>query len=223
MTVVILECCFCDRAASKTLMVLMGDARWRCKSGPACERRVRAAERAKNAGRCIDCVAEGITTARKLATKPDGSLRPGPRCITHQRALKKVRSRAAHARRLAENYELTPEQYWAIYAMQGGKCFGCQRATGRTKRLAVDHDHELALEHGHDPKKGCVLCVRCLLCGQCNQTIGRLGVEALCRLIQVLTDPPARKWLAAAVAVADDDFEPDGNRSFFDVGLDQVS
>jgi len=28
---------------------------------------------------------------------------------------------------------------------------------------------------------------------------GRLGVEALCRLIQVLTDPPARKWLDLAL------------------------
>ena len=42
------------------------------------------------------------------------------------------------------------------------------------------------------------VCVRALLCGPCNQIIGRLGVEALCRLIQVLTDPPARKWLAGA-------------------------
>ena len=66
------------------------------------------------------------------------------------------------------------------------------------KRLAVDHDHTLALEHGHDPKVGCIACVRALLCGPCNQTIGRLGVEALCRLIEVLVDPPARKWLRSA-------------------------
>lgn len=145
---------------------------------------------------CKDCKLEDITTIRKLATKKDGSLQPGPRCVTHWRARRKVVSAAAHNRRLAENYQLTEEQYWALYAMQGGKCFGCQHATGKTKRLAVDHDHVLALEHGHDPKKGCIRCVRCLLCGQCNQIIGRLGVEALCRLIIVLTDPPARKWLA---------------------------
>lgn len=193
--VVIVECRFCGRSASKTLMVPFDGDLWRCKSAPACQRRVNAIERAKNAGRCVDCVTEGITTDRKLASKKDGSPQPGPRCVTHQRALKKRRSSASHASRLAANFELTPEQYWLLYALQNGKCFGCQRATGRTKRLAVDHDHVLALEHGHDPKKGCVRCVRCLLCGQCNAIIGRLDVEALCRLITVLTDPPARKWL----------------------------
>lgn len=166
------------------------------RAAAAADRAAAAEQRRINAGRCQDCVAEGVPTDRKLATDRNGDLRPGPRCVTHWRSRKKTLSHTAHARRLAENYELTPEQYWALYAMQGGKCFGCQHATGKTKRLAVDHDHELALEHGHDPKKGCIHCVRCLLCGQCNQIIGRLGVEALCRLIQVLTDPPARKWLA---------------------------
>lgn len=143
--------------------------------------------------RCKDCVAEGVTTTRKLAVDRTGALRPGPRCVTHWRARRKFVSANAHASRLAANFELTPEQYWALYAMQGGKCFGCRRATGRTKRLAVDHDHEC--DRGHDPKKGCIYCVRCLLCGQCNQIIGRLDVAALLRLIEVLTDPPAKRWL----------------------------
>lgn len=153
--------------------------------------------------RCKDCVAEGIDPkgARKLAMKPDGQLQPGPRCITHHRARKRHLRDVAHGRRLESNFELTPEQYWALYALQGGKCFGCRRATGKTKRLAVDHDHELAAEHGHPPEKGCIRCVRALLCSPCNQIIGRLGVEALCRLIQVLTDPPARKWLAMPTEV----------------------
>lgn len=140
---------------------------------------------------CKDCDTEGVPEA-KWRPAPH----PGPRCTTHHRARRKAVSLAAHGKRTEKNFGLTAEQYWTIYACQGGRCFGCGFATGRTKRLAVDHDHELALEHGHDPKQGCVLCVRALLCGPCNQIIGRLGVEALCRLIQVLTDPPARKWLA---------------------------
>lgn len=147
---------------------------------------------------CKDCVAEGITTKRKLATKPDGTLEPGPRCITHQRALKKARRHAAHCRHLVTKYKLTPEQYWLIYAMQNGLCFGCRCATGKSKRLAVDHDHELAEQHDHPVDQGCPECVRALLCGQCNQIIGRLNVDALVRLILVLTDPPARKWLRAS-------------------------
>lgn len=148
---------------------------------------------------CKDCRAEGITSIRKLATKADGSLQPGPRCVTHWRARRKIVRHAAHTKRIEKKFSLTGEQYWLLYACQGGKCFGCGYATGKTKRLAVDHDHDLAVEHGHPADQGCPKCVRALLCGPCNQTIGRLGVEALLRLIQVLTDPPARKWLAAAV------------------------
>jgi hypothetical protein len=145
---------------------------------------------------CKDCKAEGITTVRKPALDRSGNPRPGQRCATHWRARRKLVSHNAHASRLAANFELTPEQYWALYALQNGRCFGCRKATGATKRLAVDHDHTLAEEHGHDPKKGCIRCVRALLCGPCNQIIGRLDIAALLRLIEVLTDPPARKWLA---------------------------
>ena len=185
--------------------------------------------------RCKDCVAEGVDPkgARKLAVDQHGRLRPGPRCVTHWRARKRELRTAAHNRRLEKNFELTPEQYWALYALQGGKCFGCGYATGKAKRLAVDHDHELALEHGHPPEKGCVRCVRALLCGQCNQIIGRLGVEALQRLILVLTDPPARRWLAIPPTMdgvtVDDAMEPemaealDGARPpWFDPGLENL-
>lgn len=160
---------------------------------------------------CKDCKAESLTSVRKPALDAHGNPRPGNRCITHWRARKKTVSAAAHGRRLEQNFEISAEIYQVLYVLQGGKCFGCQRATGASKRLAVDHDHELALEHGHDPKKGCIRCIRCLLCGQCNQIIGRLDVAALCRLIEVLTDPPARKWLTM----------PDGlTNALMDLALD---
>lgn len=149
--------------------------------------------------RCKDCVSEGVTTNRKAAVDAQGNPRPGNRCVTHWRAAKKSRSLAAHGKRVESNFGITGEQYWDIVARQGGKCFICQRSTGRTRRLAVDHDHKLAVEHGHDAKVGCPLCVRAALCSPCNITIGRLGIEALCRAIEVLADPPARKWLVVDV------------------------
>lgn len=34
--------------------------------------------------------------------------------------------------------------------------------------FAVDHDHLLAAQHGHNPVVGCQHCCRGLLCGRCN-------------------------------------------------------
>ena len=90
---------------------------------------------------------------------------------------------------------MTGEQYWALYEAQGRRCFICQRATGATKKLAVDHDHHRGC--GHAPETGCPDCVRALLCGPCNQMIGRWNVAALRRAIEVLTEPPAQRVLFA--------------------------
>ena len=136
---------------------------------------------------CKDCVAEGITTKRPAE-------KPGPRCVTHWRAVVNARKYSAHARRLENNFGISDEQYWRIYESQDGRCYICQRATGKTKRLAVDHDHDLC---EHDPKVGCPQCIRALLCGPCNQMVGRYRVDALQRAIIVLTDPPAQRILSA--------------------------
>ena len=135
---------------------------------------------------CRDCVAEGITTKRP-------AIWPGPRCQTHHRKITKVRRIRNHARRTQAHFGLSGDDYWLLYEAQGRHCYICQRATGATKRLAVDHDHRCA--EGHPPERGCLKCVRALLCGPCNQLIGRYGVESLKRAIEVLTDPPAQKTL----------------------------
>jgi hypothetical protein len=145
--------------------------------------------------RCKDCVAENVSTLRRPALRSDGSPQPGNRCVTHHRAWKRRNRDLAHGRRLESNFGMTSAQYADLLAAQGGKCFICQRATGAARRLAVDHDHRLAVEHGHPSDRGCPRCWRAIVCGPCNQVIGRLGVEALCRAIEVLTDPPARKVL----------------------------
>ena len=138
---------------------------------------------------CKDCIKEGTGTKRAANY-------PGPRCYTHHHAKRERDRLRAHGRRVEANFGITSEDYWKLYAAQGGKCFICQRATGKARRLACDHDHQLARDQcGHPPEQGCRLCLRALLCGPCNELLGRYGVEALKRAIEVLTDPPARKML----------------------------
>lgn len=55
-------------------------------------------------------------------------------------------------------YGLSPEQYDAIFAAQGGRCAVCGRPP-KKNRLSVDHDHRTGR-------------VRGLLCFRCNYGIG---------------------------------------------------
>lgn len=123
---------------------------------------------------CIDCTAEGITTKRKAP-------HPGPRCATHHRAKRRNRRDYSHATHIAETYDITAEEYQAIYEYQGGMCAICQRAKGIRKRLSVDHCHKTGL-------------VRGLLCQPCNKhVLGHLrdDPEALQRGANYLEYPPA--------------------------------
>ncbi|AXH46908.1 endonuclease VII [Mycobacterium phage Aminay] len=141
---------------------------------------------------CKDCKAEGVTSARPAP-------HPGPRCVTHWRAVKKARRQRAHGRHVERTYGLTPAEYAALYAAQGGRCFICQHATGARKALAVDHEHNRP-GCDHAPSVGCRECVRCLACTTCNRIVlGRYSVEALARAITVLMNPPARRVLASPI------------------------
>jgi hypothetical protein len=135
---------------------------------------------------CKDCVRLGLPLTRDAKY-------PGPRCATHDLVERRRQKDLAHTRRLEKNFGIDDGDYRRLHQSQGGKCFICRRATGKTKRLAVDHDHHAGC--GHHPKLGCPKCIRALLCGPCNQLIGRYGPDALRRAIEVLTDPPARKVL----------------------------
>jgi hypothetical protein len=84
---------------------------------------------------------------------------PGPRCATHHRAFKRQQKANNHDRMVVKVYGIEPGEYERMYKEQGGVCFICRRANGRTKRLAVDHDHDTGL-------------VRGLLCGPCNKFVG---------------------------------------------------
>lgn len=111
--------------------------------------------------------------------------RPGPRCATHLREFKKAQADARHGVWIEVTYGITSAEYQAIYEAQGGKCYICARANGRSKRLSVDHDHATGE-------------VRGLLCTPCNRDVlGHLrdSIEALKRAATYLTDPPAREVL----------------------------
>ena len=101
--------------------------------------------------RCKDCPPSVKT--------PRPALYPGPRCATHHRMVQKTRSEIGHDRMVGKTYGLKPGEYERIYQAQGGHCAICGWATGRSKRLAVDHDHETDR-------------VRGLLCSVCNRFIG---------------------------------------------------
>ena len=138
--------------------------------------------------RCIDCIAMGRTTSRAAP-------KPGPRCLEHWREEKRRRAKAVHAKVIEEKYEITGDDYQAIYEFQGGCCAVCGKAKGISKMLAVDHEHN---KPGctHDPSMGCRNCVRCLACTTCNKVVlGRYDVAALRRAIKVLEDPPAQRVL----------------------------
>lgn len=75
-------------------------------------------------------------------------------------------------RNLLYRFGITPEQYAALLAYQGGKCAGCgvtECPSG--KRLSVDHDHACCPpNYGGMTTGACGRCVRGLACITCNTT-----------------------------------------------------
>lgn len=124
---------------------------------------------------CKDCV-----TAGRALTRPAPF--PGPRCATDHRAFKKAQKERNHDRMVQTVYGLAPGDYERLLAAQGGTCAvdGC-RANGKSKKLAVDHDHSTGE-------------VRGLLCGRHNQLIGyhRDDPESFRSIAAYLESPPAR-------------------------------
>lgn len=133
---------------------------------------------------CKDCLAEGITTRRDCPW-------PGPRCETHQRAIRKIRRAREHERHVQVTYGLAPGEYDALCAFQNGLCAIClhARCTGVSgKKLAVDHNHLTGEPRG-------------LACVNCNRfLLGRYDINALRRAVDYLLDPPYRRMREAPPA-----------------------
>ena len=124
-----------------------------------------------------------------------GKTKPSRRCATHRREdLADARTRRSDAHVLRTK-GLTAEQYNALYEAQGRKCAlpRC-RATGKTKRLAVDHDRDMAVNVcGHDRDTACEGCVRGLVCGPHNyELLGKYAGD-LRDALAYIADPPWRR------------------------------
>jgi hypothetical protein len=103
---------------------------------------------------------------------------------------KKKTSRAtARRRHLKMTYGITPEEYDAILARQGGVCAICKGS--RSYNLAVDHDHAIAAEFSLRES------IRGLLCKRCNKLLRdvRDSVEVLRAAADYTINPPAKKVL----------------------------
>lgn len=85
-------------------------------------------------------------------------------------------SRANHASHVRRTYGLDPAEYQALLEWQGGRCFICGQVP-RSRRLAVDHDHETGE-------------VRGVLCFTCNVGLGnfRDRPDLLDRAVHYLED-----------------------------------
>lgn len=138
---------------------------------------------------CKDCIAElGI----QLSGSPRPAPYPGPRCATHWRAVKKARAKRSHGRRVEKVYSITEERYWELFELQGGKCAMCRRGKGKSKRLAVDHDHSCCAG-----PTSCGKCVRGLVCGRCNDVLAhaRDQVSYFWYAWLYIQFPPAQKTM----------------------------
>jgi recombination endonuclease VII len=107
---------------------------------------------------------------------------PGPRCATHHRNRQAEVKYNAWAKRLEKVYDITAERYFDLLQSQGGMCHICQRATGKTRRLSVDHDHKTGL-------------IRGLLCRPCNDMLGHARDDAafFLRAAMYLNHSPAEE------------------------------
>lgn len=100
-------------------------------------------------------------------------------------------------------YGVTPKFYRALYLAQMGRCYICRVARGihpddphgrGSRRLGIDHNH--AIGNRIEAVRG-LLCTGSLNANTCNRLIGRYNTGQLQRAVDLLTEAPAQRLLAA--------------------------
>lgn len=111
---------------------------------------------------CKDCVNTGKRT-------PEGRRKGAAAARQYNAANRERVRRRQWARDLRLRFHMTPEEYDALLAEQGGVCAICRRPC-TMGRLSVDHDRSCC-----PGDEGCGQCVRELLCRRCNLGLGAFG------------------------------------------------
>jgi hypothetical protein len=130
-----------------------------------------------------------------------GKTIPSARCATHRREDVKAAKVRNHDTRTAATYGVPAGWYAQQYERQGRKCAMPKcRATGKARRLAVDHDRRKAVTAAeghpvaHEKDRACRWCVRGLLCGPHNYDLMGLFAVDLEDAIAYRDNPPAQQW-----------------------------
>jgi len=125
---------------------------------------------------CVDCKLDPPRTVRPASGGPRSK-----RCATHLRDFKKAQKKARHDAYVVKTYDLEPGEYDALLAFQDGTCAisGC-RASGRARRLAVDHDHVTGRPRG-------------LLCSPHNYQLLGVFADDLQDALDYLANPPMER------------------------------
>jgi len=89
-------------------------------------------------------------------------------------------------------YQVTELEYRALYRAQGGRCYVCRKATGKARRLAVDHDHLTGEVRG-------LVCSGSLSAMTCNRLIAIYNRAQLLRAAAMLSDPPPARAVLQAL------------------------
>lgn len=107
------------------------------------------------------------------------------------------------------SYGVTPRFYRALYLAQSGRCFICGIAKGvhpddpkgkGGRRLGIDHNH--AIGNKIEAVRGLV-CTGSLSANTCNRLIARYNAGQLGRAVELLTEAPAQRLLAAGDNMTD--------------------
>jgi hypothetical protein len=106
--------------------------------------------------------------ANRWRTDPANKTRIADR---NKRYYASEKGRTMQRRKTLQKFNITVEQYDALFQAQGGLCAICRqpetarhRGRGRVIALAVDHNHNCCPERGYS----CGKCIRGLLCDRCN-------------------------------------------------------
>lgn len=102
-------------------------------------------------------------------------------------------SRAQHASHIKKTYDLDETTYQALLEWQRGRCFICGRVP-RSRRLAVDHDHETGEVRGllcADDERGCNHAVL----GNLEASARTTALDAARRLVAYLELSPLDRML----------------------------